>query len=271
MKQNTIIRAIVIVLIVVTGLLTYFVFSGQQEINELKSSLKSNTKNKATPNSDPLDETGNQEKEMEATDDESTAMEIGTEPSSPGPINADIEWRSYNFDRAVTFSLEIPYVGNYCNGCLGSSSGPSMDPNIVGNAGISGGYDEPTLESNWNISINYQKKDTPSEIVLIPEVEAETIKTLPIGQKAQLQQKDVFTKDYVTVKKLDTFYIDDTEVHIVESTKKMNDESMKIAQFEKDGYNVHVIFIYDDTVEESIFNKIIGSIQFKLKEGADYP
>lgn len=243
--------AVLTIAIIAAG---FMIYQNQQKINQLESQVEKTR----TQNPGPL--VNQEENQIEKID---AGMDTEEETSSPQlqePINQNIDWRTYNYEGVVQFSMNIPYPGDYCNGCFGGLSDPSRDPNVSGNRSISGGYDDPTTEPNWRLQINYTQNGADTDILSYGLDDYDNITLTESGFETGADR---------------TVTIGPATPVSVKSVSSSNDtlamQNAVIGFFEKDGYTFTLIFQHDDSIPARIFDDILNSIEFTLIEGADYP
>lgn len=249
-KLSIILIAISIILFTLIG---YTLITQHQELVALRKQVKRINRELHVKNTlvDELES-------VRVHDVHSLSMGIAELQDDKNRLKQDMNYRergmkSYNLDQPVNLSIYIPYPGDYCNGCFSSTS-PDFNPELSGSTTVSGGYDEPELNPKWRLFINYIKNDPATEAnsLLIGSKDYNT--SIELGNGKRL-------KDRTSI----VFY------DLSDSESPLDMDSVRIATFEEDDYAYTFIFEHKEVIPKSVFEDILNSIQFELREGADYP
>ncbi len=205
-------------------------------------------------------------------------VNISVVPTSTTINQPSTTWKTYNYKSngsGIDFSMLIPYVGVYCEGCFDGTSGIPDGSSL---RQISGGYDDPTSDRKWLIVIAVYDKAYESNALLWgipPHSVFIELKKMIIGETKNFisNEFDVSkTKTPYFFKRLTDTAINGITAQTFETdlNSGVNLTKRNVILFEKNNKDVMISFEYQDPKYDSFFEKIIASIKFQLLSKADY-
>lgn len=182
------------------------------------------------------------------------------------------DWSTYNYtntlreDFDTIFSFQIPYVGDYCQGCFDGTGG--LDQSVQSSTSISGGYDSPTSDRKWFLIINSQKMNAAVEYDVLSDEMYNSKVAKNVGEKIDAFVLGTINNHSTIIEKTSQ----DIEGTPVTQIKTTQDQIVyNHALFQKDGYNNEIIFVTDQEMfKNDTFDTIIDTLSFSLYEDPDY-
>jgi hypothetical protein len=189
------------------------------------------------------------------------------------------DWRIYNYgssDKLISYSFEIPYPGNYCNGCFDGISGcfNNDGKSSCAISTISGGYFS-TAGHQWLIAqgifnefgtrLSDSQWGIPSGNFIDELFSIQINETLNYFDK----EKGTITYNLESIK-----YIENVPIRIFSSSSSSDFdlENPKIMLFKKNGKIIFISFKHenDDQFHSNVFQHILDTFQFSLRKNNDY-